>query len=85
MTTKTPKVQKLYQAFLDGKTYTMKQIVSTFKFAGHNSASGRITELRDRGVDIGTFTRSGKPSKYSLRNKAKVTEMTAQGYKLANA
>lgn len=78
----TPKVQKLSQAFVDGKSYTIKQIVSTFKFAGTNSASGRITELRDRGMNIGTFVRSGKPSKYSLANKKSVTELASQGYKL---
>lgn len=78
------KVQKLSQALTDGKTYTMKQIVSTFKFAGSNSASGRITELRDRGLKIGTFTRAGKPSKYSMTtNKNAVTELAAKGYALA--
>lgn len=83
MTKNTSKVQKFALSLMDGNVFTMKQILARFKFAGRNSASGRITELRDRGMDIALFTSAGKPSKYALVSKEVVRSLENSGYKLA--
>jgi hypothetical protein len=79
-----PKMTRLTEAFEEGKALTISNMIKTYRVNSPNSATGIITHLRQRGLNLKRFYRNGRgsKSKYAIATNTAVIKLAKSKYKV---